>query len=242
MSSSVSMRRPGSASSVRSTDRRDVEKADALVEEGGHRDFVGGVQHGRRPAAGQQRRARDPQRREARRVGRLESEPRQLGEIELAGWARECGRASRARWRWACACRASPAAPAPSRRCNRPGRAPPIADAPPPRCARSASRNRWCASITSRPLFIMVAESTEILAPMLQFGMLHRLLGGDVRHLLQRALAERPAAGGQHDALDRVRAGRNRTPGRWRCARCPPARAARRNASPPPSPAPRRRP
>ena len=33
-----------------------------------------------------------------------------------------------------------------------------------------ARSNSQRASITSRPLFIMVAESTEILRPMLQFG------------------------------------------------------------------------
>ena len=38
-----------------------------------------------------------------------------------------------------------------------------------PRSAPAAS-NSQCASITSRPLFIMVAESTEILRPITQFG------------------------------------------------------------------------
>ncbi|KAG1434194.1 hypothetical protein G6F57_021696 [Rhizopus arrhizus] len=35
-----------------------------------------------------------------------------------------------------------------------------------------------CASITSRPLFSMVAESTEILRPMLQVGWAHAGAGG----------------------------------------------------------------
>src|SRR5687768_17939735 len=34
-----------------------------------------------------------------------------------------------------------------------------------------------CASITSRPLFIMVAESTEILRPITQFGCAHAWSG-----------------------------------------------------------------
>ena len=34
----------------------------------------------------------------------------------------------------------------------------------------SGSPKMWCASMSSRPLFIMVAESTEIFAPMSQVG------------------------------------------------------------------------
>lgn len=43
---------------------------------------------------------------------------------------------------------------------------------------RSLGRpNSQCASITSRPLFIIVAESTEILRPITQFGCLHASSG-----------------------------------------------------------------
>ena len=50
--------------------------------------------------------------------------------------------------------------------------------------------NKWCASITSKALFIMVAESTEILRPMLQLGWAQaswgvtwdRVLGSRVRN------------------------------------------------------------
>ena len=41
--------------------------------------------------------------------------------------------------------------------------------------------NRWCASITSRPLFISVAESIVILPPMSQVGCASASRGADVR-------------------------------------------------------------
>ena len=53
---------------------------------------------------------------------------------------------------------------------------------------RSGGRpNRQWASITSSPLFISVAESTVILAPIRQVGMRQRLLGRDARQLGRRA-------------------------------------------------------
>ncbi len=133
---------PATASSVRSTVVGDVEKADAAIEKGGDRDLVGGVEHGRRAAAALERGARQPQRRETLRIGRLEGQPRQRWPDRGAGSARRCARASRARWRSACACRASRAAPAPSRRCNRRDRARPTADGRRYRAARSPRAKR----------------------------------------------------------------------------------------------------
>jgi len=54
--------------------------------------------------------------------------------------------------------------------------------------------------ITSSPLFIMVAESTEILRPITSFGCAHGLLGSHAVEPGRRKGAERPAGGGQHDA------------------------------------------
>ena len=46
---------------------------------------------------------------------------------------------------------------------------------------RSGARsNRKCASITSSALFIIVAESTEILRPITQFGCAQACVGRDV--------------------------------------------------------------
>ena len=60
--------------------------------------------------------------------------------------------------------------------------------------------NRWWASISSRPLFISVAESIVILPPIVQVGCVERLLDG---HVLQvRAAAERAAGGGDDQLLD----------------------------------------
>ena len=55
--------------------------------------------------------------------------------------------------------------------------------------ASGAASNRKCASITSSPLFIRVAESTEICAPCAN-GMGHGLLGRDADKLVAPASAE----------------------------------------------------
>ncbi len=62
--------------------------------------------------------------------------------------------------------------------------------------------NRWWASITSRPLFISVAESTVIFAPMLHVGMGERVGHRDLGERLRRAAPERPTRGGDDDAGD----------------------------------------
>ena len=48
--------------------------------------------------------------------------------------------------------------------------------------------------MSSRPLFISVAESIVILPPIAQVGCCERLLDGDVLELGARAAAERAAA------------------------------------------------
>ena len=68
----------------------------------------------------------------------------------------------------------------------------------------SSSENSRAASISSRPLFISVAESMLILAPIDQTGCLRADVGRGAGHLLARGGAERAAGRGQHDLLDRA--------------------------------------
>ena len=74
---------------------------------------------------------------------------------------------------------------------------------------RAATPNSQCASITSRPLFIIVAESTEILRPIDQLGCAHASSGVTCGKLGERARAERPARRGEQDAPNAAR-GRDR--------------------------------
>ena len=113
----------------------------------------------------------------ARRQGR---ETLQVGRFEIqAGGAQNVERfytggaaapASPARAQSAYACRDCRVAPASSRRRTRPANARCSADARRPRPARAGRPNSRQASISSRPLFMSVAESTEILRPMTQRG------------------------------------------------------------------------
>ena len=195
-----------SCSKRRLDDGRDVEKPDPTRKEGLHRDLVGGVQHGRRSvAAGRAPRAPAPAQGTARHRGARNSAdrwPRGRG----AGSAPRSDRASRACRRSGCACRARRAGRAPSRRETPPGCARSIRDAPESRSAPAARPNRWCASISSSPLFIMVAESTEILAPMVQLGCAIAWLGVTLAISRQRVPAKRSARGGEEQPLDAVAA------------------------------------
>ena len=65
-----------------------------------------------------------------------------------------------------------------------------------------ARSNSQRASITSSALFIIVAESTEILRPITQFGCAQASSGVTLRQRRRVAVAERPARGGQHDVVD----------------------------------------
>ena len=58
--------------------------------------------------------------------------------------------------------------------------------------------------MTSRPLFISVAESIVILPPIAQVGCLQRLLDRHVLELGARAAAERAAGGGHDEPVDRA--------------------------------------
>ncbi|SKN52212.1 Uncharacterised protein [Mycobacteroides abscessus subsp. massiliense] len=52
--------------------------------------------------------------------------------------------------------------------------------------------NSQCASINSKPLFIIDAESTEILRPMLQFGCLTACSGVMLSNVLKSVLRKGP--------------------------------------------------
>ena len=112
--------------------------------------------------------------------------------------------------------------------------------------APGGTPNSQCASITSRPLFIIVAESTLILRPITQLGCAQASSGVTPREFRRAARSRN----GPPDAVSRIR----RTPaaarlagdspaagtGRSRCARCrsgssvaPPSPTAAMNAAPP---------
>ena len=65
--------------------------------------------------------------------------------------------------------------------------------------------NRWWASISSRPLFISVAESIVILPPIAQVGCASASSTVTSSSSARRAPAKRPAAGGDRQPLDRAR-------------------------------------
>ena len=67
--------------------------------------------------------------------------------------------------------------------------------------SKSTPNSSW-ASITSRPLFMSVDESTVILGPMFQVGMVQRIGHRHRGQLGPGAAPERPAAGGQDDLGD----------------------------------------
>ena len=162
------------------------------------------------------------QRREALLVGREELQPAERREVQPPPGQRRRARGGAARPRSGCACPAARGARAARRRPARPRRARCSAGARRPRCARAAAPKSQCASMTSSPLFISVAESIVTLAPMLQLGWRSASSGVTA---VEVALApqERPAGGRQHDAADLAPGRVPRAAGRARCARCPPA-------------------
>ena len=99
-----------------------------------------------------------------------------------------------------------------------------------PRRARPGTGR--AASISSSPLFISVAESTEILAPIDQLGCATACSGVTPRISLERPVAERPAARGQDDPADALGPRRGRSIGRSHYARNRRAAASRRCARP----------
>jgi hypothetical protein len=89
---------------------------------------------------------------------------------------------------------------------------------------RSGGRsNSQCASMTSSALFIIVAESTEILRPITQFGWAQASSGVTLCKRGRVAGAERAARGGEHDVVDALaprRCGPPAGTGRSPSARC----------------------
>ena len=152
-------------------DCRNIPKVQLLVEERLHRDLIGSVQTGATEPSEPSRLLRVAQAGEATRVGRQEIQPCRLAPGPgIRTYRPPCDAARPARGRSEHACPAMTAAPAPSRPRTRPANAPRFAGAPRYRCRAPASRTSTLASISSRPLFIRVAESTEILRPMFQRG------------------------------------------------------------------------
>ena len=86
--------------------------------------------------------------------------------------------------------------------------------------------NSQRASITSRALFISVAESTVIFGPICQVGCRRASSAVTSASSAARLAAERPAAGGQHDALDLAGAAARQRLEDGASARCPPAAAS----------------
>ena len=121
--------------------------------------------------------------------------------------------------------RARLTAPAPSRRRIRPASGRCFRDGSALRPAPACTPNSRQASMNSSPLFMSVAESTEILRPMTQFGCAQASSGVTCVERARGRVEERPAGSGEQDALH-ARAARRRHArraagtGTPRCARC----------------------
>ena len=99
--------------------------------------------------------------------------------------------------------------------------------------------------MSSSPLFISVAESTEILRPICQRGCAQACSGVAAGHLGTRRAQERPAGSREQHAPYALPAVRSRIAagtGRSRCARCRSGSAVHRSNAPPRAAAARRRP
>ena len=159
------------------------------VQERRHRHLVGGVERRRRRAPRLGRRARQPQGREPLEVRSLEIEPRRGHEVERFYTGADALRpAERVRDR-ACACPDCRAGPGSNRPRTPPSNARCSADVRPRRPCRGSMPNSTQASISSSPLFISVAESTEILRPMLQRGCAQAWSGRHARPSARAACA-----------------------------------------------------
>ena len=159
---------PASCSSVRSMTSAMPVNARRPRQERVNGDLVGGVQRARRRAARFGGGPREPEARERLVVDRLERQRPTSRDRAPRGTSRARGRA--AHRRSARACPAGRGARAPRRRAARRGRGRSTAGARRRRCPRSGTPKRWWASMTSRPLFMSVAESMEILPPMAHVG------------------------------------------------------------------------
>ena len=93
---------------------------------------------------------------------------------------------------------------------------------------RPLTPNSQCASMTSSPLFISVAESMVIFRPICQVGCFSASAADTACQIRRRAAAERSARRGENQPPD-VAAARGRAgTDEWRCARCRPAGSRRR--------------
>ena len=99
----------------------------------------------------------------------------------------------------------------------------------------AATSNSQCASITSRPLFISVAESMVILRPIRQVGWLSASSGVTAASRSRGQVAERSARRGEDQAPHLAGRAPGAGTGGWRCARCRPAARRRRARAPRPS-------
>ena len=95
---------------------------------------------------------------------------------------------------------------------------------------RRAKPKRRLASMTSSPLFIIVAESMVFFVPMRQVGCASAVCRFARSHRFARRAQKRTARGGEHDRGDAARGPRRPDTGRSRCARCRPAAGGRRCA------------
>ena len=163
-------------------DRVDLVEADGSGEKRGHRHLVGGVEHGASLPGGPRKRV--PGELQARESAR-DRRPRSVSapsvrEVERRRRPTRCARARPGRRRSARACRACRAAPAPSWSRHTTIEWMMLCGWITTWICSGARSNSQRASITSSALFIMVAESTEILRPITQFGMRAGLVGRHV--------------------------------------------------------------
>ena len=157
------------ASSARSTSSAIAEERDPALEERGDGDLVRGVERARVRAAALARLAREREQRERLEVGlvELEREPREVERRHRRGRALRVGERVRDRDAHVgiAEVRERGAVAEADERVHGRRR---VDDAP--RSGRTSSPNRKCASISSRPLFASVAESTVIFGPIRQVG------------------------------------------------------------------------
>ena len=147
--------------------------------------------------------AGEAQARERVLVGRARRSAARARRGRAASRARRRARGSGARRRSARACRGSRGARATRRRSGGRARGRSTAGAPRRRCGRSGTPNRCCASITSRPLFISVAESIVILPPMSQVGWASACSRVTLAELRRRLPRNGPPRGGEDEPVDR---------------------------------------
>ncbi len=178
--------------------RGNSAETEPAADEFAHRDLVGGIEDGRGGAAGAS--ARRASASAGNRTGSGSSNvsvairarsSRAAGVSMRTGQARQCAIGMRISGEPSCA------TTEPSRNSTSPC----TTDCGWTTTSSSLgpSANRWCASISSRPLFISVAESMVTFGPIVQVGCLSACSSVTLLHRLERPGAEWPAGSGQHD-------------------------------------------